>query len=126
MLIIGNTERPRPFQGKCGREIGIVWHFNKKAWITQVIFYNWLKRLDGYIGATLGRDILLLTDNCTAHAKEDSLPTLQSVQVSIISPNTTSRVQPLDAGVIAWIKRRYKRWILLSDFDNLEAEAKRV
>lgn len=107
MLIIGNAERPRPFQGKNGRDNGIDWHFNKKGWMTQVIIYSWLKLLDAYIDATPGQKIPLRNGNCTAHGKEDSLSTLKNIQVSFIPPNTTRRVQRLDAGVIAWIKRRY-------------------
>lgn len=126
LLIIGNAERPRPFKKKYGHDLGLDWHFNAKAWMNRQIFFNWLQRLDRYIGRTAGRKILLLIDNCSAHGKKEDLPFLQNVRVEFLPPNTTSKVQPLDAGIIAWVKRRYKRRLLLRVFENIEANAKSI
>lgn len=51
---------------------------------------------------------------------------MQNVRVEFLPPNTTSRVQPLDAGIIAWVKAKYKRRLLLRVFENLEALSKNV
>ena len=76
------------------------------------LFHGWLQRLDQYIGRTPGRKILLLLDDCSAHGKKESLPELQNVHVEFLPPNTTSKVQPLDAGIIAWVKKMYRRRLL--------------
>jgi len=92
LMIIGNAERPRPFKKKYGRVLGLDWHFNKKAWMTRVLFFEWLERLDRYIGTTQGRKILLLIDNCSAHGNDSTIPRLKNVRVAFLPPNTTSKI----------------------------------
>ena len=126
LMVIGNAERPRAFKKHTGQQLGLDYHFNRKAWMTQDLFFEWLSRLDRYIGDTQGRKILLLVDNCSAHGKKHNVPDLQNVRVEFLPPNTTRKVQPLDAGVIAWVKGQYKRRLLLRVFENLEANSKNI
>lgn len=126
LMIIGISKQPRAFKKQSGKELGLDYHFNRKAWMNKELFFSWLGRLDRYIGATPGRKILLLLDNCSAHGKKEDLPNLQNVLVEFLPPNSTSKVQPLDAGIIAWVKAKYKRRLLLRVFENLEARSKRI
>lgn len=57
----------------------------------------------------------LILDDCIT----DSLPPLRNVRVSILPPNTTSRVQPLDAGIITWVKANYNHRLLFRVFYNI-------
>ena len=50
---------------------------------------------------------LLLLDNCPAHPDIK----LSNVKLVFLPKNTTSRLQPLDRGIIAWVKTRYKRMV---------------
>ena len=50
-----------------------------------------------------------MMDICSAHGSQDSQPELRNVSILFFPPNTTSRLQPLDAGIIAAIKLRYRR-----------------
>lgn len=75
--------------------------------------------------ATQQRHILLLCDNASSHGIP-SIPTeqihglnalrLSNVLIVFLPPNTTSHVQPLDAGIIAAFKQHYRmqlvRWYL--------------
>ena len=124
-MIIGNAERPRPFNKKYGRDLGLDYHFNRKAWMKKDLFFAWFHRLDLYIGATVGRKILLLIDNCSAHGKKKDLPVLHNLRVEFLPPNTTSNVQSLDGGIIAWVKEKYKRRLLVRAFENLETRSKK-
>lgn len=126
LTIIGNAERPRAFKKRSGRDLGFDYHWNKKAWMTAEFFFEWLRRLDRYIGRETGRKILLLVDNCSAHGKHNTLPELSNVRVEFLPPNTTSKVQPLDAGIIAWVKNRYRRRLLMRVFDNIDMGRKSI
>lgn len=94
--------------------------------MTKEPFFAWLNRLDQYVARTPGRKILLLSDNCLAHGSEDDLPPLQNFRVIFLPPNTTSRIQPLDAGIIAWVRRRYRRRLLFGVFENIESGKKSI
>lgn len=48
-------------------------------------------------------------DNCSAHGQQYSLPKLQNVEFIFLPPNTTSKVQPMDAGIIRAMKLRYRK-----------------
>lgn len=126
LMIIGNSKKPHAFKGKTGQELGFDYHFNQKAWMTKCLFFAWLNRLDVYVGSTTGRKILLLIDNCSAHGRKDELPKLENVRVEFLPPNTTSKVQPLDAGIIAWVKSRFRRRLLFRVFDNIDAGKKSI
>lgn len=108
LLFIGKANKPRCFNKKSGAELGFDYFFNKNAWMTMVIFFDWLKRFDAFIARTPGRRVLLLLDNFCGHGSPDCLPELCSVEVKFLPANTTSRLQPMDAGIIASLKRRYR------------------
>ena len=65
------------------------------------------------------RKILLLIDNAHSHITRDL--ELRFVRVEFLPPNTTSEIQPMDAGVIRNFKVHYKRHFLkhqLNMFDQ--------
>ena len=90
------------------------------------IFFEWLRRLDRYIDPETGRKILLFVDNCSAHGKHDMMPDLSNVRVEFLPPNKTSKVKPLDAGIIAWVKNKYRRRLLMRVFDNIDMGRKSI
>ena len=49
--------------------------------------------------------ILLYIDNCTAHPKVH----LSNIKLIFLPPNTTSQLQPLDAGIIQAVKMIYRK-----------------
>ncbi|CUS12717.1 unnamed protein product [Tuber aestivum] len=62
--------------------------------------------------------IALVTDNCPTHLQPTSVlidykgpppPILSHVTLVYLPPNTTSFLQPLDAGIIAFLKAAYQR-----------------
>ena len=54
---------------------------------------------------TEGRKIALIVDNCPAHP---DVPGLQAINLIFLPPNTTSRTQPMDQGVIRSLKAHYR------------------
>jgi hypothetical protein len=83
--------------------------------MTSEVFCDWLKKLKLQM---CGRSILLLIDNASSHVELQ----LSNVKVHFLPPNTTSELQPMDAGLIKSFKAHYRRsfiqWILF----HLEAE----
>ncbi len=77
--------------------------------MTQVIFLEWLKMFDARM---VGRNVLLIMDNCNAHIplmQLASVVTLCNTTVFYLPPNTTSKIQPCDAGIIRSLKAYYRR-----------------
>lgn len=106
LMFIGNAMRPRCFKKKSGRELGFDYWANSKSWMTMSLFFQWLLRFDTKM-TQRGRKVLLLLDNLSGHGRVGSLPELISTRVEFLPPNTTSKLQPMDAGIIASLKRRY-------------------
>lgn len=85
-----------------------------------MLFFQWLVQFDMYIGKTPGRQVVLLLDICSAHGTIEILPSLGNVHILFLPKNTTARLQPLDAGVIATIKKRYRRRVMKRAVDLIE------
>jgi len=51
---------------------------------------------------------LLLLDNCSSHKTENL--TLSYVDVYFLLLNTTSKLQPMDAGIIMAFKKHYRHY----------------
>lgn len=66
------------------------------------------------------RNILLFIDNCTAH---NIIPNMESVSVIFLPPNTTSKLQPLDQGIIKNFKVMYRTEVVRHVLKNMESNA---
>ena len=106
-LVIGKSENPRCFRGYNKHDMGVKYTSNRKAWMTGPIFETWLRQLNNRM-VLLGRDVLLFLDNCSSHPHLE----LSNVKLSFLPPNTTSRLQPMDAGIIQTVKLRYRKKLL--------------
>jgi len=100
LLVIGKSENPRCFKNIHRANLGCQYKWNKKAWMLETIFREWLIWFDKRIN----RPVLLLLDNCPAHGVKSKLPTLQNTEIMFLPPNTTSKLQPMDAGIIRSFK----------------------
>ena len=118
-LIIGHAQRPRAFNRKSGEQLDFYYRSNAKAWMTGLIFREWLQKMDQQM-QDANRKVLLLLDNAPSHVVRD-LP-LTNVQVFLFPANTTSKIQPMDAGIIAAFKRRYRRFQLQDAIDRDEQQ----
>lgn len=109
-VIIGRSEKPRCFKSvrDIRRPCGIPYYSNSKAWMTRDI---WKKMLTAW-NAELercGKKVVLLADNAPTH---DPSLKLSNVTIIFLPKNATSRVQPLDAGIIKNFKVMYRRLLL--------------
>ncbi|KAE9050558.1 hypothetical protein PR001_g2289 [Phytophthora rubi] len=105
LLYIGRARKPMCFKKKTGAELGFNYKNNAKAWMTSLIFQQWVRELDVKMRAE-GRNILLLLDNAAPHVSGDLA--LTNVSIKMLPPNTTPCLQPMDAGIVASYKAQYR------------------
>ncbi|XP_035673006.1 tigger transposable element-derived protein 4-like [Branchiostoma floridae] len=114
-LIIGKSENPRCFKNIDRPSLPVTYTNNAKAWMTSDLFKNWLKKLDQKMGRQ-GRKILLLLDNAPSHPDV----ALNHIELKFFPPNTTSRLQPMDQGIIQTVKLKYRKRQLRRILQELE------
>ena len=126
-LVIGKAENPRCFHGTDKASLPVTYRANRKAWMTTILFQEWLERLNSAMKLQR-REILMFVDNCSAHPATE----LSNIKLVFLPPNTTSRLQPCDAGIIANVKSLHRKRLLrhvLAQMDEAESAtelAKRV
>ena len=70
-----------------------------------VLFEEWVKELYRKFNAEK-RHVVLLVDNCPAHPPIENM---KAIGLRFLRPNTTSKAQPMDQGVIRSLKAIYRR-----------------
>ncbi|XP_037502649.1 tigger transposable element-derived protein 6-like [Rhipicephalus sanguineus] len=106
LTVIGRYQNPRCF--KLAGRLPCTYKANKKAWMTSEMFLEFLTHLDRKMSSQ-NRNILLLLDQCAAHPKQ---VTLCNIKLVFLPANTTSHLQPLDAGIIRNAKHYFKRLLI--------------
>ena len=89
---------------------------NANAWMTSVIFNDWLVKWD----RELNRKIVLLADNCTAHTNNSLL---KNIKVTFLPVNTTSLIQSCDQSIIRAFKAHYRREMrarIIAELDDIQ------
>lgn len=120
-VIIGKYLNPRCFKNINLTNVGIKYFANTKAWMTITIFRNWLITFDKLIRiSNPKRKVLLILDNAGCH-KLNGLE-LKNVEILFLPPNTTTKLQPLDAGIIASFKAKYRQKLIRFLLNNIETQ----
>lgn len=108
-LVIGKSKCPRAFRNAKidPAKLPVTWKANQKAWMTGIVFLEWLKSVNNSLRQK-NRKILLFLDNATSHQNVE----LSNVTLVFFPPNMTSALQPLDQGIIQAFKLYYRRALL--------------
>ncbi|KAK3705566.1 hypothetical protein QZH41_000245 [Actinostola sp. cb2023] len=112
VVLIGSSKKPRCFANlvDISRPCGAHYFSNAKAWMKTEIMENVISKLNGKMKRE-NRNIKLFLDNAPCHS-----PSLKgkfsNIQIEFLPKNTTSRTQPLDAGIIKTWKTYYRRKLL--------------
>ena len=114
---------PRSFKNINLANFNVIYKSNLNAWMTSNLFGKWLTNFNNSIrNENSERKVLLLLDNARCHTASE--PRLSNVELKFLPPNATSKIQPLDAGIIAGFKSHYKKryikWILNNEMSNLD------
>jgi hypothetical protein len=107
-IVIHRCKRPHCFSGSYDPNSFCYYFHNKKAWMTSLVFSEWLEKFNNLIKLRKAtRKVLLLVDNASGH----NLPIceISNVKVVYLTQNATSVLQPLDAGIIRTFKSYYRK-----------------
>ncbi|XP_023227669.1 tigger transposable element-derived protein 1-like [Centruroides sculpturatus] len=127
-LLVYHSENPRAFKKNSiiKEKLPVMWRSNKRAWVTQALFKEWLFEVcapsikDYFQTNELPLKALLLLDNVPGHPKdlEDNLlEDFPWLTVQFLPPNTTSLIQPMDQEVIAGFKKLHIRALFCQCFE---------
>ncbi|XP_065356173.1 tigger transposable element-derived protein 6-like [Calliphora vicina] len=106
LLVIGKSANPRCLKNV--KSLPVDYTANKKAWMTSEIWLDYLKKFDNDM-TEANRKVLLFVDNCTANK---NFPSLKSIKLQFLPPNATSKLQPLDLGIIKNFKQFYRKEVV--------------
>jgi hypothetical protein len=115
-LVIGKAKKPHAFQNKTGTQLGFYYRNNAKAWMTAVLYQEWLQQWDREL-VVRNRRILLLQDNFSGHIIPDGF---QNIHVENFQANLTAHIQPLDQGIIRCFKAHYRAKFVLRSIDHYD------
>jgi hypothetical protein len=126
LLYIGKSERPR--QICTVKHLDFNYYFNPTAWMNEMVFFDFIQKLNVQM-IKQNRSIIMFIDNCKAHPIN---LTFSNVKIVFLPANTTSVLQPMDAGVIKCFKGYYRtrmasfliKWVANNQFgDTLRQNA---
>ncbi|KAM7301103.1 tigger transposable element-derived protein 4-like [Ixodes scapularis] len=106
LVVVGSTSDSRSF--KHTGQVAVWYSSNTKAWITHLLFEDYLRRLDR-VFEHQKRRVVIFVDNCGAHGAVDNL---KAIRLEFLPPNTTSVLQPMDQGIIQNVKVHYRARLL--------------
>lgn len=128
-IVIGRSASPRCFKGIRDKKkpFGIPYYSNAKAWMDSVIMLDILNKINRKL-ARQKRNVILFLDNVSSHSP-DLVSKFSNTKVVFLPKNTTSRLQPLDAGIIKNFKSHYRKLIVkhaLSKIDGSTLTATQI
>ena len=111
-IIVGRSLKPRCFKNVKNkrRPCGSYYYANKKAWMDSELMEEILRTLNRKCAAE-DRKILLFIDNAPSHP-ESFIDCFSHAKIVFLPKNTTSKLQPLDAGIIKNFKVFYRKQLL--------------
>ena len=116
LWFIGKHLHPRCLKNINMNHLGCRSVANKKAWMTGELFREWLQWFGKHVGTDRG--IVLLLDNFSGHTPSSITP--PNIKIVFLPPNTTSKLQPCDQGIIHTLQAHTRRAILRSLLDFTE------
>ncbi|PFX29968.1 tigger transposable element-derived protein 6-like [Stylophora pistillata] len=111
-IVIGRYLKPRCFKNlKDTKRLYQCYYFaNSKAWMTKEIMTDVLSQLNETL-IQKKRSILLFLDNAPCHSL-DLAGKFSNIGINFLPNNTTSKTQPLEAGIITNWKVKFKNRLL--------------
>ena len=108
-IFIWNSKKPRCFKRtNAASKLKQVSYFaDAKSWIQIDIMEKVPEKLN-YIMKLENRNVLLFLDNTPVHP-ENLLGKNSNIKIVFLPKNTTSRLHPLDAGIIKNFKVKYRK-----------------
>ena len=115
-LVIGKAAHPSALKKKnvLLKNLKIEYYNNTRAWMNGPIFHSYMKNWNDELAQR--RHILLLIDNAPSHIIDE----YSNINIQFLPPNTTSKIQPLDQGIIRSVKCAYRKTIQVQYCSRVE------
>ena len=86
-------------------QLGVEYYSNKKGWMTTAVFNTWITNWNHNLRWMQGNHkVVLFVDQASSHVLQD----LSNIRIQFLPPNMTSKLQPMDQGVIRSLKCHYR------------------
>ena len=102
------------------RPMSVHYFSNKKAWMNSDIMESILQRLHRRMNQEK-RKVILFWDNATSHT-EPAQASLKTIKLVFLPKNTTSRLQPLNGGIIGNFKHKYRKVLVRYAVSRIDEE----
>ena len=109
-IVIWKSENPRCFRGTGKSKLPVQYFSQPKGWMTGDILDKVLSKFDQQLRSK-GYFIALLMDNAGCHPP-DFKDKYSNIKIIFLPPNTTSKLQQLDLGIIQNFKVHYRKLFL--------------
>lgn len=125
LFVIGKSKKPRAFKNLNMATLPVYYRNQSSAWMDCALFKEWFflefvpavkKHLKS---KNLPTRAVLLLDNAPSHPAEFELKK-GNIKAMFLPPHVTPLIQPMDQGVIEWLKRRYRKKYVGSLLDKTE------
>ena len=112
-IVIWRRKKPRCFRlASASDKLAEVSYFDdSKSWMQVEIMKKVLGTLNHQMRKP-GRKVILFLDNATVHPTS-LIDMYSNIKTAFLPKNTTSRLQPLDAGIIQSFKTKYRKKLML-------------
>ena len=111
--MIWRSKKPRCFRlASASDKLAKVSYFDdSKSWMQVEIMKKVLGTLNHQMRKP-GRKVILFLDNATVHPTS-LIDMYSNIKIAFLPKNTTSRLQPLNAGIIQSFKTKYRKKLML-------------
>lgn len=109
-IVIWKSENPRCFKKVKKAQLPVQYYSQKKSWMNGDILSKVLEKLNRKL-CVEKRKVLLFMDNAGCHPP-DIVDKFSNITVSFLPANTTSKLQPLDLGIIKNFKTHYRKLLM--------------
>ena len=116
-LVIGKAACPSALKKKnvLLKNLKIEYYNNTRAWMNGPIFHSYMKNWNDEL-ARQRCHILLLIDDAPSHIVDE----YSNIKIQFFPPNTTSKIQPLDQGIIRSVKCASRKTIQVQYYSCVE------
>lgn len=118
-IVIWSSANPRCFRGFNKRQLPVEYYDQSNAWMSGLILDTCLTAFNSKLRLEK-RNILMLMDNAGCHP-EHLKEKYTNIKIVFLPANTTSKLQPLDLGIIANFKTHYRRLLLQYILSKIDA-----
>lgn len=122
-VVIWKSARPRCFKSIDTSSLPVMYFNQPKSWMTADILVSVLAKLNRKMSSK-DRKIILLMDNAGCHPEDTLKDRFSHIKLLFLPPNTTSRLQPLDLGIIQNFKVHYRTLFLRFVLSQIDTCAK--